>query len=368
MKARCPQCKFIYNISSNILKEANFKVVCAECHNVFKVAGNQLTPNEDIDNPIRQEPGGKSAKAPEARNLLADLQQSLDKLDIEESHDQPETEILEDLDTSLIEPAPTVSPSLPDTVFASEPGQEFEEDSYLFMSEPASEQDDSLLTDTLFASELEDISNPVIKHAGEEESFDDQPETLFAEDLDDMASESQLTDNLKPEDESLQPAFMESRKTTSVLAVIFLIVLVFTALVQFAWIEKERFLQFSFFHAAATSLCPYIGCTLPGPEKTAEFTIVDRSLQPDSHPGSYRLDILLRNDSKMTQSLPALRLSLLDNRQITIAQRTFSGKSYIGPATISKRLKPGEILEIHLQLSTPEKEVSGFKLDFVPAA
>lgn len=367
MKARCPQCKFIYNINTNILKEANFKVVCAECHNVFKVAGNQFNADEHSDSPAPQAAASNPEKDPEMQGLLADLQQSLDRLDDRESSDQPATEILEDLDTSLIEQEPTATHPLPDTVFASEPGQEFDEDSYLFMSEPVSEQDDSLLTDTLFASELEDISEP---RPDITEGDSELPETLFADDLDDAPPQYLSEDNSKPAsgEESLQPAFLQQKKSASILSIISLLILTLTALLQLAWIEKARFLQYPVFQAAATSLCPYLGCTLPDSQETPEFTIVDRSLQPDSQPGSYRLDILLRNDSKMIQPLPSLRLSLLDDRQIAIAQRTFHGKTYITPATVRKRLKPGELLEIHLKLHTSDKPVSGFKLDFVPAA
>ncbi len=370
MKARCPTCKFIYNINSSILKEANFKVVCAECHNVFKVEGNHFHPEEDGDTEgtLDQNPG----KDPEMQDVLADLQQSLDRLDTKAPHHQADTEILEDLDISLNDQTPPIEDAaLPDTVFTSELGKEFEDDSYLFMSEPASVSDDSLLSDTLFASELEDIAEPSTNRREDDIVSADQPETLFAEDLDDPYPEIQTSEegdgDQHPDKEPLQPAFLRQKKSTSILAILSLIILTVVALVQFSWIEKERFLQIPLFQAAATNLCPYLGCELPKAHKAVNFTIVDRSLQPESQPGNYRLDILLRNDSKTSQLLPDLRLSLLDDKQVIVARRTFAGKTYSAASTADKQLKPGEILEIHLKLHSPEQAVSGFKLDFVPA-
>lgn len=204
--------------------------------------------------------------------------------------------------------------------------------------------------------------------AGNEEEDVDRnnlPDTVFSE-AQETDSSAPVPDTIKMEDEPFAPALSQPAKPTSWLVRLSLAVLLLTMLVQLAWIERGRLLQFPRLHAAASRLCSQVGCTLPKTTEPPSFAVVDRSLAADpARPGSYRLDILLRNSGTEAQVLPSLQLSLLDDKQIVVARRTFPATSYA--AGTHQPLDAGELIEIHLLLLPAEAHISGFELDFIPS-
>ncbi len=192
------------------------------------------------------------------------------------------------------------------------------------------------------------------------------PDSLFAEK---PGQGEFLTDQPEAKEEEFLAEFSRQNKPVSPLAIASLLVLLLTALAQLAWIEKERLLQFPRVHTAASHLCSYFGCTLPQTRTKEEesFLVVDRSLQAYSRqPGAYQLDVLLRNAASSTKTLPALQLSLLDDKQAAIARRTFPPGDYMTGHKQPRQLAAGELLEIQLLLLPPEEHFSGYRLDFIP--
>jgi predicted Zn finger-like uncharacterized protein len=204
--------------------------------------------------------------------------------------------------------------------------------------------------------------------AGNEEGEADsntQPDTVFSEPLE-VDSSAPTPDAIEIEDEPFAPELSQRGKPTSWLALLSLAILLLTALIQLAWVERERLLQFPRLHAVATRLCSHVGCTLPRVKAPSSFAVVDRSLETDpARPGSYRLDILLRNTGTEAQVLPSLQLSLLDDKQIVVARRTFPAATYA--AETRQPLDAGELIEIHLLLLPAEEHISGFELNFIPS-
>ncbi len=206
-----------------------------------------------------------------------------------------------------------------------------------------------------------------IAAGNEEEEADSniQPDTVFSEPQE-ADSSAPTPDPTDIEDEPFAPELSQQAKPASWLAVLSLAVLLLTALMQLAWIERERLLQFPRLHAAASRLCSQVGCALPRTKEPSSFTVVDRSLAADlAQPGSYRLDILLRNSGTEAHILPSLQLSLLDDKQIVVARRTFPATTYA--AETHQPLDAGELIEIHLLLLPAEEHISGFELDFIPS-
>jgi len=178
-----------------------------------------------------------------------------------------------------------------------------------------------------------------------------------------------LTDQPGAKEEDFLPELSRQQKPASLLAIILLFLLLLTALAQISWINKERLLLLPQVHAAATRLCSYFDCSLPQKQTTVQrFLVVDRALQPtDKQPGAYRLDVLLRNAGPSASTLPALQLSLLDDKQVTIARRTFPPSDYATNAGRQpKQIAAGELLEIQLLILPPEAHFYGFELDFIP--
>ncbi len=294
MKIRCPHCKVIYNIKSTTLADADYKVVCSECHAVFEVKNGDARQNINPgDNPHDLQ------SDTEMQNLLAELQHSTDRQNTKQG-DQTSTSS--------------------------------------HQKAPEHQQQDLLLP----------AGTPFAEKSNQDDFLADQPEA-----------------------EELLPDLSQKKKPASVLAVFSLLALLLTALAQLAWLEQERLLRLPQVHAAASHVCSYFNCTLPPIRATEEqpFVVVDRSLQAsDKQPGAYRLDVLLRNTGSSARSLPDLRLSLLDDKQITIARRTFPASTYTTNAGHHpKQLAAGELLEIQLLILPPEIHFSGFELDFIPA-
>ncbi len=323
MKTRCPHCKLIYNIRTSTLKKADFKVVCSECHHVFTVKGNPDAPDEapkpppETDTDIQIE---DLQPDEEMQELLLQLQDSLDKQ--EKRGDNSESDKKPPSDTPReTAPAEKADSDLPDT----EPAEALQ---------PPGE------------SAKAPEENNGEKKAGGDSGAKDDGETPFA------------------------PELTPPRKSAPLFATLSVILLLCAALLQFAWIEKARLLKYPRLRAAAETVCPYIGCTLPQlKHRIQPFRVVDRTLVADSaSPGVYRLDILMRNDSNSAQKLPALQLSLLDHRQVTVARRTFAPQTYMARDNDpDKTVQTGELLEIHLKLQPASADISGFELDFIPA-
>jgi len=315
MKTRCPNCKLIYNIRSSALKKADFKVVCSECHHVFTVKGSPAAPDDSL----------KLSKAADADIQIDDLQP-----------DSEMQELLVQLQDS-VEKQENRQRSKPDPEVRETGGTPDR-------AQNASAEEESSGSELPDTQPLEDTltKNP--------------PEKPVDKDQTEAGEEIPFTPELTP-----------PKKTLSALAFLSVIILLSAALLQIAWIERDRLLEHPRLRSAAETACSRIGCTLPPSEKQIPaFSVLDRALTADeTHPGAYRLDILLRNDSKAPQKLPALQLSLMDHLQETFARRTFAPRLYATDADSS--IGAGELLEIHLLLLPSRKAISGFELDFIPA-
>ena len=324
MKTRCPHCKLIYNIRTSTLKKAYFRVVCSECHHVFTVKGDPDAPVEAPKAPAETDADIQIEDLQpdeEMQELLLQLQDALDKQ--EKRGDKSESDKKPPADTPR------------------ETAQAEEADSDL----PDTESAEALQPPGEIAKTPEE-NNGEKKADGDSSGAKDDGETPFT------------------------PEFTPPRKSASLFATLSVILLLCAALLQFAWVEKARLLKYPRLRAAAETVCPYIGCTLPHPQhKVQPFRVVDRTLAADSaSPGIYRLDILMRNDSNTAQKLPSLQLSLLDHRQVIVARRTFAPQIYMARDNDpDKTIQTGELLEIHLKLQPASTDISGFELDFIPA-
>ncbi len=303
MKTRCPHCKVIYNIRSSTLEKADFKVVCSECHHVFNVKGK---------------PRSNKNRKKQTPTIETEIDTAIDLAPDAEMQD-----LLEELQQSLDK-------------------QNHKQADKTAAGSEETEADSDTQPDTVFSEPQEaDSSAPPLE--------DSKPETI------------------ETEDEPFAPASMHHRKPVSWLAVLSLVALLLMAVAQLAWIERERLLQYPRLHAVASGLCSRIGCSLPRTTEPPSFAVVDRSLEADpAQPGSYRLDILLRNTGTQAQNLPSLQLSLLDHKQIVVARRTFPAATYA--AGTQQAIDAGELIEIHLLLLPAAAQISGFELDFIPSA
>jgi hypothetical protein len=287
------------------MKEAGNKVVCSECHNIFSPVAGKTRRS-------RKTPRIESSDS-EMQDLLEDLEHSLEKQQAANPADNSsDSGFLQDLDAS------TGELSLPDT----QPLEDL----------PQSE------------------SLPREKHSDNQAAGPDTAVDIPAE------------EPFIPE----QPGY---RRKTSAAVILLSILLGLGALAQLAWLQRDRLLEYPQLYELAEKLCPYLECRLPQAAPARSFHVLDRLFEPyASHPGAYRLNLLLRNDGKSPQVPPALRLSLLDRSQQIMARRTFPASIYNAESPAGEApLEPGKTLEVHLLLVPPQPGISGFELDLVPA-
>ncbi|WP_456448913.1 zinc-ribbon and DUF3426 domain-containing protein [Thiolapillus sp.] len=309
MKVRCPHCQVIYNIPSAALEKAAGQVVCSECHNIFRTAPEKKTHATPAAEPPARKPAPPAAPDDEMRDLLSDLERSLEQQSQNIPQNLPDTEFLAELDPAA------ESSLLPDT----QP-----------LEEPLPPESTTQETQT--------------EGTAPSEASDDSPDEPFAPEL---------------------PGYRKKISASMILLIVFLGL---AALAQLAWLQKEQLLEQPQLRRLAEQICPYFDCQLPRPSRAQAFHVLDRLFEPyPSHPGAYRLNLLLRNDSSTAQPPPALQLSLLDQAQQVMARRTIPASIYLS-AQPSKNtsLGPGKTLEVHLLLVPPHPNISGFELDLLP--
>lgn len=142
--------------------------------------------------------------------------------------------------------------------------------------------------------------------------------------------------------------------------------LALAVIAQLAWLNRDTLLQQPQIRSLAQQWCPRIGCRLPPTAEEIRFVLADRHFSREDS-GNYRLQLLLRNDSDSAQLPPVIQLTLLDIQQKLSARRTLDPHLYLGSeAAATRKLAPGESLEVDLLFSTPGKGVTGFELELLP--
>ena len=172
--------------------------------------------------------------------------------------------------------------------------------------------------------------------------------------------------------EELPPEFLlgspeKSHKGPSLFSYFLALLLTLLLLAQLAWLKRDTLLARPEVRRIAEQFCPYLGCTLPKPAPSSHFSLLDRRFEPLG-PQTYRLSLLMQNESTGSAPPPAIQITFTDNQQRLIARRTLEAPVYLQQAAPEKRtLEPGETLELELTLAVPAGPVTGYEIEFLPA-
>jgi len=159
----------------------------------------------------------------------------------------------------------------------------------------------------------------------------------------------------------------EEHKRASAFSYLLLLLLTLLLLGQLAWFNGDALLANPEVRSMAERLCPYVGCTLPKPPVESRFKLLDRRFEPTG-PQTYRLSLLIQNGSARSEPPPAIQITFTDNQQRLVARRTLEAPVYLQQvAPELPPLKPGETLELELNLAVPAGPVTGYEIDFIPA-
>jgi len=172
--------------------------------------------------------------------------------------------------------------------------------------------------------------------------------------------------------EELPPEFLlgspeQSRKNPSLFSYFLALLLALLLLAQLAWFNRDTLLSDPEVRRIAEQFCPYLGCTLPAPPPSSHFRLLDRRFEPVG-PQTYRLSLLMQNESTGSTPPPAIQITFTDDQQRLIARRTLEAPVYLQQAAPEKgTLEPGEVLELELTLAVPAGPVTGYEIEFLPA-
>ncbi len=145
------------------------------------------------------------------------------------------------------------------------------------------------------------------------------------------------------------------------------LLLIVVMMLQLSWHYREQVIQYEHGQQFLTQLCRVAGCTAPERRDTSQIFIQHRDLR--GHPGKSNallLQLSMVNRAEFAQPYPKLHLSLFNDRDKLIADRTFEPLEYLSDSDQNSTLMPpSKPTFISMELADPGKDVTGFKFDFL---
>ena len=108
--------------------------------------------------------------------------------------------------------------------------------------------------------------------------------------------------------------------------------------------------------------CGYFDCQLPAYKNLSEFTMLHGSFEPtaDKH---YVFKAAFTNQSAFEQTLPSIKLTLLDFTGHAFAKRIFRPQDYSNQA--QKLIAPEMSEEITMEIAAPSTKTGGYRFEFI---
>ncbi len=145
-----------------------------------------------------------------------------------------------------------------------------------------------------------------------------------------------------------------------------ILLLFLLALGQFAWLERDRLLEYPQARTMLQQICQLANCKLPVRRDLGEFRVLSRRV--GSHPevkNALRVKVDFANQASFAQPYPQLLLSLFDINEVLAARRLFTPEEYLGhPQSGHSLLQPGQKVSVEMGLDDPGETLTGFKFDF----
>lgn len=112
-------------------------------------------------------------------------------------------------------------------------------------------------------------------------------------------------------------------------------------------------------------LCSIFLCTVPYPQDITLLSIESSDLQMDSekHPDVVRLTAIIRNFAPFPQALPALKLTLTDSHDQTVASHLFTAVEYLNEEKNTiQAIAPGMEINAQIDIKNPGLHATGYRL------
>ena len=108
--------------------------------------------------------------------------------------------------------------------------------------------------------------------------------------------------------------------------------------------------------------CGYFDCQLPPYKNLDEFTILHGSFEPTANK-HYVFKVAFTNQSAFEQTLPSIKLTLLDFTGLVFAKRIFHPEEYSNQ--VHKLIGPEMSEEISMEIAAPSTKTGGFRFEFI---
>lgn len=139
------------------------------------------------------------------------------------------------------------------------------------------------------------------------------------------------------------------------------VVLVITMFSQTAWLMRDNPVIYNQIVAA----CKVMGCQPPELRNPKSISIADRLFTAiKNEPGTFQLQLNIRNHAPYPQPFPTIELSLLDSNGEVKARNKFSVEQYLAENE-ERIMQPSRDTNIEFMVHTPSRDTTGFMLDFL---
>ena len=145
------------------------------------------------------------------------------------------------------------------------------------------------------------------------------------------------------------------------------LVLASALILQLAWHYRDQVIHKAVGRQLLTQMCAILDCKVPVRRDTSKILVEYRDLRADpARANALLLQLTMVNRASFEQPYPKLHLSLFNDEERLIAERTFLPREYLSGEYNSASLMPrSSSLQIKLELVDPGKDVTGFKFEFL---
>ena len=147
-------------------------------------------------------------------------------------------------------------------------------------------------------------------------------------------------------------------------AILFMIV---TGLLQYAYYDRLRLVQYDELRPWLGMLCKYARCDLPEPRDPTRIELSSKNIY--THPNAENalmISATMVNQAEYEQAFPVLELMFENIRGQTIAGRHFKPYEYLGiPRDKIQKMQPGNPVSFNIEIVDPGKDVMSYQFRFL---
>ena len=132
--------------------------------------------------------------------------------------------------------------------------------------------------------------------------------------------------------------------------------------IQIVYFEGYNLTQNATVRPWLEKTCGYFDCQLPRYKNLSEFAILHGSFEPTANK-HYVFKVAFTNQSAFEQTLPSIKLTLLDFTGHAFAKRVFHPQDFLNQA--QNLIAPEMSEEITMEIAAPLTKTGGYRFEFI---